>query len=66
MFTKKSNMIETRTNNKFQLPKYEVESKRRFVIFYGLKLWNSIAPTIKIAKSVESFARKVKLSFKTI
>ena len=56
----------TRENPKFELPNPEHESKRRFITFFGLKMWKAIKPTeLKDSKSIEIFTRKLKLSLKS-
>ena len=64
MFKHKINTnILTRNNAKFELPSPRTEVKRRFITYYGLKMWNQISPKIKASKSIDIFNKKMKLSF---
>ena len=63
MFLEKAHRIVSRNNTRFQLPNPRTEYKRKFITFYGLKLWNSIPLLIKASSSIEIFKRKLKLSF---
>ena len=65
MFTEKVNNVLTRSNTRFQLPSCKTESKRRFITFSGLKLWNTVPPEIKSCKSIEIFTKKMKSYIKS-
>ena len=53
--------ILTRNNSRFQLPNPKTEHKRRFITFYGLKVWNSIPCEIRNSKSIYIFKKKLKI-----
>jgi len=62
MFTEKTNNIVMRNSNRFILQRVNTEAKRRFITFYGLKLWNTIETEIKNSKSIEIFNKRIKSS----
>ena len=55
-----SQNIVTRNNSRFQLPNPKTEHARKFITFYGLKMWNIIPGEIKNSRNIYIFKNKLK------
>ena len=64
MFTMKLNYVRvTRTSSQFHLSNPSSLAKRRFITFYGLKVWHHLPVDIKASKSINIFKKKMKDMF---